>query len=269
LGKQYQRVGFDENQSDPLLLKFHRANVIRWACNVDYEKCFTTSGTLFASWMNNSHPDNDNPVPTNFRRTVYCTAVRRGGEKEWNFLWKRYLKSNVASDKTTMLIALGCSKDPWILNRYLSWATSDGNGIRKQDGPIALRAVASQEVGSYVAFNFLREKWLDMRKYFGTGFFGISGVITTVASRLSSHFELQELENFRERYKNHLGSAKRVLDQACESVQANVNWMEDNYPTISLWLESQVPPNQNDGTEMTNDYYPPTSQSPTVSSPKD
>lgn len=63
-----------------------------------------------------------------------------------------------------MLIALGCSTEAWILNRYLTWATTEGSGIRKQDGPIVMRAVASKEIGNYVTFNFIRNKWLDMRK---------------------------------------------------------------------------------------------------------
>lgn len=49
-------------------------------------------------------------------------------------------------------------------NRYLMWATTEGTGIRKQDGPTVLRAVAAQDTGNYVAFDFIREKWLDMRK---------------------------------------------------------------------------------------------------------
>ncbi|ODN03435.1 Aminopeptidase N [Orchesella cincta] len=258
--KQYQRVGFMESSSDPLLLKLHRTNIIRWACNVDHEDCLANAAQLFSTWMKKADPDNDNPIPTNFRRTIYCSAIKRGGQKEWDFLWQRYLKSNVASDKTTMLVSLSCSKDPWILNRYLLWATSDDSGIRKQDGPTVVRAVASQEIGNYVAFNFIREKWLDMRKYFGSGFFGIAPVITAVANRLNSPFELLEIETFRTKFRDHLGSATRVAEQAVESVTANVKWMDDNYKTISTWLENQVASSIND------DSQSPSSTSPSSSS---
>jgi len=203
-----------------------------------------------------------NRIPTNFRRTIYCSAIKRGGQKEWDFLWQRYLKSNVASDKSSMLVSLSCSKDPWILNRYLLWATSDDSGIRKQDGPTVVRAVASQEIGNYVAFNFIREKWLDMRKYFGSGFFGIAPVITAVANRLNTPFELLEIENFRTKFRDHLGSATRVAEQAVESVTANVKWMDDNYKTISAWLENQVAiSNSNSQSPSTSPTSSPSSES--------
>ncbi|CAL8109596.1 unnamed protein product [Orchesella dallaii] len=258
--KQYQRVGFTESSSDPLLLKLHRTNMIRWACNMEHEDCIANAAQLFTTWMNKADPDNDNPIPTNFRRTIYCSAIKRGGQKEWDFLWQRYLKSNVASDKSSIMISLSCSKDPWILNRYLLWATSEGSGIRKQDGPSVVRTVASQEIGNYVAFNFIREKWLDMRKYFGSGFFGIAPVITAVAGRLNTPFELLEIENFRTKFRDHLGSATRVADQAVESVTANVKWMDDNYKTISAWLENQV-------ASINDNSQSPLSTSPSSSSP--
>ncbi len=49
---------------------------------------------------------------------MYCTAIRKGGEREWDFLWTQYLESNVGGEKSTMRFALSCSKELWILNRY-------------------------------------------------------------------------------------------------------------------------------------------------------
>jgi hypothetical protein len=37
--------------------------------------------------------------------------MAKGGEEEWNLLWKRYLKSLDATEKNTILSALACSKD--------------------------------------------------------------------------------------------------------------------------------------------------------------
>lgn len=57
-------------------------------------------------------------VPLDLRSVVYCTAIRNGGDKEWNFLWNRYTKSNVGTEKTLILSALGCSREIWLLQRY-------------------------------------------------------------------------------------------------------------------------------------------------------
>jgi hypothetical protein len=49
---------------------------------------------------------------------VYCTAIRVGGQDEWDFAWQRYRKTNVGSERDILLGALGCSRETWILSRY-------------------------------------------------------------------------------------------------------------------------------------------------------
>ena len=57
----------------------------------------------------------DKRTPPNLRRTIYCSAIASGGEKDWNFLLKQYRKSNNANEKIDILNALGCSRDLWVL----------------------------------------------------------------------------------------------------------------------------------------------------------
>ena len=47
----------------------------------------------------------------------YCTAVSLGGEKEWRFVWARFLKANVASERANLLRALSCTKETWLLTK--------------------------------------------------------------------------------------------------------------------------------------------------------
>lgn len=55
----------------------------------------------------------------NLKSTVYCTGVESGGEEEWEAVWNQYLISNVATERSQMLSALGCSKYIWILSRWV------------------------------------------------------------------------------------------------------------------------------------------------------
>ena len=54
-------------------------------------------------------------IASNLRKTVYCTAIAAGSEKEWDFLWQQYLLSNNANEKSNILKALACSEEIWIL----------------------------------------------------------------------------------------------------------------------------------------------------------
>ena len=57
-------------------------------------------------------------MPRELKSVIYCQAIKYGGVDEWDFLWERYQRSNVESEKTKYLSALGCSSETWLLNRY-------------------------------------------------------------------------------------------------------------------------------------------------------
>ena len=47
------------------------------------------------------NPSN-NPIPANYRSVVYCTAIREGGEKEYNFAADQYSNETDANTKNTI-----------------------------------------------------------------------------------------------------------------------------------------------------------------------
>lgn len=50
---------------------------------------------------------------------AYCYAMSEGGVKEWDFGWERYKNSNVATEKYNLLAGLSCTKEIWLLNRFV------------------------------------------------------------------------------------------------------------------------------------------------------
>lgn len=93
---------------------------------------------------------------------MYCTAVRYGNEREWKFLWERYRNSNVATERSLILGALGCSREVWLLQRYLDWTLNDTTGVRKQDRATVFRGIAGNDVGLPLAKSFLFDKVDDI-----------------------------------------------------------------------------------------------------------
>lgn len=92
---------------------------------------------------------------------VYCTAIRKGNEKQWRFLWQRYFASNVGAEKTMIISALTCSREQWLLSRYLDWSLNS-TLVRKQDAAIVFSGVAKEEVGFYLARNFFYDRIDDI-----------------------------------------------------------------------------------------------------------
>ena len=57
------------------------------------------------------------PVPPDFRWIVYSAGVRYGNADDWNFAWKMYNSTQVASERSLWLRALASSNDPYILQQ--------------------------------------------------------------------------------------------------------------------------------------------------------
>ena len=54
-------------------------------------------------------------IEPDLKSSVLCTAIREGSETEWDFVLDRYLKSNVATEKSTLLSSLTCTGQSWLL----------------------------------------------------------------------------------------------------------------------------------------------------------
>jgi hypothetical protein len=46
--------------------------------------------------------------------TVYCTAVRYGGETDWNFVMEKLMVENVETESHKLLKALTCTSHKWL-----------------------------------------------------------------------------------------------------------------------------------------------------------
>ncbi|XP_064105983.1 aminopeptidase N-like [Macrobrachium nipponense] len=229
----YNSVGFEDNEADQHLTKYKRVVAVDWACSLGHTPCITKAITLFQNWT----ASNQSIFSPNVQSTVLCTGVQYGGEKEWNAAWKRYTKSNVGSEKSDILFALGCTKEIWILSRYLEMAFTPDSGIRKQDASAVFKTVAQNTVGRDLAWNFLQDRWTKIVKYFGSGSGHLSKVVKAATDTFNTPLEVKELEKFQADYEDQLGSAVRATEQVLESAKRNLDWMAHNHDVIVQWLE--------------------------------
>ena len=92
------------------------------------------------------------------RLNTYCTAIKHGGTKEWDFAWRMASDNATRSqDRDTLLSALGCSRDPWLLVRYLSLLVDGQSGLGSEEFGRVLGAVSANPVGRALAFRYVRK----------------------------------------------------------------------------------------------------------------
>lgn len=218
---------------DKLMDQYNEVNAISTACSSGLPACEALVSRLFSQWMAN--PDN-NPIHPNLRSTVYCNAIAQGGEEEWNFAWDQFRKATLVNEADKLRAALACSKQVWILNRYLTY-TLNPDFIRKQDATSTISSIASNVIGQNLAWDFVQSNWKKLFNDYGGGSFSFSNLIQAVTRRFSTEHELQQLEQFK---KNNMdtgfGSATRALEQALEKTKANIKWVKDNKVAVHNWF---------------------------------
>lgn len=234
----YEDTGFVDNMSDNQLRVYKRVEVLKWACLLGHEDCVRNAITQFQNWRSSPQPDRNNPISPNLKSTVYCTALRVGGQAEWDFAWERYSKTNVGSEKSLLLQAMGCSRETWILSRYLDRAVSYNSGIRKQDAAAVFAAVSNNVIGQPLAFAFIRDQWKRVKEYFGGTLFTINNIIQVSTNKLTTEFELETLKEFARLHKPELAGARKVVKQQIEKTEENVAWMKANYDHVIRWLSN-------------------------------
>lgn len=164
LSKVYNMVGFEDPPNSDMLTVHKRVDVLTAACHLGLSDCITQSIKKFNMWFHEGNPDNNNPISPNLKDVVYCTAIKHSDLTFWDFAWERFQKTKAPSEKEALLSALGCSREPWILIRYLERSISNKYGIRKQDVFRVFGAVSNNVIGQPIAFNFIRNNWDRLRE---------------------------------------------------------------------------------------------------------
>uniref|UniRef100_A0A8C2X9K7 Aminopeptidase n=1 Tax=Cyclopterus lumpus TaxID=8103 RepID=A0A8C2X9K7_CYCLU len=134
--------------------QYNQVNAISMACRTDLEECLLLSKTWFNQWRTTS----ENKIHPNLRSTVYCNAIAAGGAQEWEFAWTEFQNTTIAIEADKLRFSLACTKQPWLLNRYLEYTLIPGM-IRKQDATSTIVYIANNVVGQSLAWDFVRARW--------------------------------------------------------------------------------------------------------------
>ncbi|XP_034535383.1 aminopeptidase Ey-like [Notolabrus celidotus] len=218
--------------------QYNQENAISMACGTGVAGCKELTTGWFKEWMDN--PEN-NTISPNLKSTVYCNAIAAGGVKEWDFAWSMYKKATIASEADKLMYALSCTKQPWLLNRYLEYCL-DPTKIRKQDATFTIVYIAGNSVGQPLAWDFIRANWDHIFNDYGGGSFSFGRLIDGVTKRFSTEFEYKQLLQFKEDNAGQFGSSSASLEQALERTKANIDWVAQNKKQVLDWLTAEASP---------------------------
>ncbi|XP_069102050.1 aminopeptidase N-like [Argopecten irradians] len=236
IGNPFNTVGMNASVTESHTRKMFRILLTNQACTYNVETCVTTAKSLFKAWMDDS--SHVNRIDPDIKQAVYCTAISEGGAEEWDFLYSQYKSSNNAAEKKRILYALSCTKQTWILSKYLLMSL-DPKEIRGQDIVYVISYVAEQSAGRDIAWNFVNDKWDYLIQQFGQGQFSFSGIIRAISVTLNTEYNMDQLLQFQRSHPD-LSSGRQAFTQALESTETNIRWMRENLHIISDWLDSRI-----------------------------
>ncbi|XP_051808617.1 aminopeptidase N-like [Acanthochromis polyacanthus] len=218
--------------------QYNQVNAISLACRTGLQECQELTSSWFRDWMNTGV----NKIHPNLRSTVYCNAIAAGGAAEWQFAWDQFQKASIATEADKLRSALACTKEAWLLNRYLEY-TLNPDLIRKQDATSTIIYIANNVVGQSLAWDFVRARWEYIFNQYGGGSFSFSNLINGVTERFSTEFELQQLKQFKaDNADIGFGSGSLALDQSIERTTGNIKWVTENKNNVLNWFTAESTP---------------------------
>ncbi|KAM4744489.1 aminopeptidase Ey-like [Anableps anableps] len=216
--------------------QYNQINAISMACSSEVDGCRELTSGWFKEWMNNPTV---NSINANLKSTVYCNAIAAGGKAEWDFAWEMYRNATIASEADKLMYALSCTKEPWLINRYLQYSL-DPEKIRKQDVSYTFVYISRNPIGQPLVWDFIRANWEYLINEYGRGSISFGSIINGLTERFSTEYEYTQLELFKKEVEVKLGSAAVFFDPVLERTKANMNWMALNKEPLSEWLISQT-----------------------------
>ncbi|KAJ8417583.1 hypothetical protein AAFF_G00224260 [Aldrovandia affinis] len=210
--------------------QLNQVNAVTVACANILPKCQKMATNLFDLWRKDP---TTNPIHPNLRPMVYCSAIGAGGEVEWDFAWKMLKMSSSDVERERLVEALACTKQVWILNRYLEY-TLDPDKIKPELFSSTIRSIANNVVGQYLTWNFVISQWSNITQML-SGTYSAEELISGVTLRFSTKYDLQQLKTFDE-----LHSGRGVFVESLKRTQTNINWMEENKQTVLEWFQREV-----------------------------
>ncbi|XP_031788189.1 uncharacterized protein LOC100124285 [Nasonia vitripennis] len=237
LEPSFERLGFadvkDDRHQDVLL----RKTVNEWLCGYDHEGCVKEAIRLFEKERN----DTKFRVPPNQRDFAYCTAIRHGSSEDWDYLYARFIASNYATEKMSLLSALSCSKTPSKLQKLLMNAiTIDSEIIRLQDvKKLFSSVIAGGLIGVETILDFIGSNYNKIAANLGDDI--AKSTISTIAKRATSTKIFKKFENFVESASTTMPSIAKSLQSSLKRAKLELDWYTKNAPKILQWLDKNNP----------------------------
>ncbi|RZF47937.1 hypothetical protein LSTR_LSTR008741 [Laodelphax striatellus] len=204
------------------------------ACSLGIEKCESHFIKLFEDWLHavSQEPSSEPAFDPDTKYTTLCTGVRAANHSVWETVWDYYVKTDVSTEKSLLLQALGCSQNNESLKKYMAKLTgTQPDDIRTQDYIMVQRSLMANPSGGQAVLEYLIDNYSNLLQLLKPktvfGFFRALGVV------LQTDDDYNKLSNFHGTIQgNYSVELKQVVNATLNHIKKNQDWIKVYAPLI-------------------------------------
>ncbi|KAL5104144.1 Puromycin-sensitive aminopeptidase [Taenia crassiceps] len=227
----YKKIGFEPTSADSNNDRLLRPIIISILGRMGHGDVISKAQTAFerhyaamtsAPVDQATTTDQSKLISPDLRTAVYCMCLRNGGDEEFKRLLELHDRATLDEERVRILSSLGATTNADLIKRLFDLTFTEY--VRKQDRFRALLGVIGTAGGRRALWNLVRSRIATLHEDLGTSHL-LARVLEGSVSNFASQKRYDEIKAF---FTDHKVPCPRVIQQALEAVQINVNqWKRD------------------------------------------
>lgn len=173
----------------------------------------------------------EDAIPSDLLSYVYMTAVKYGGEKEYDALLGVYRNPPTPAHKIAAMYGMCAPEDATLLQRTVDFLYS--GEVKEQDYLYYFRCMSVRPKARRLLWTSTKAQYDKLAETFA-GNFGLGRLIESSFDGLATHRDADEVEAFfKDRDVRRYAMA---LSQGLESVRARAAWLDRSRDDVRDWL---------------------------------
>ena len=221
-----QRSGWEPQPGEGHLDSLLRSTVLSQAGVYGDPAVISQAQELFAGYQ--ADPSNVRP---DLRGVVFSLVAQEGDRAMYDRIWELERGAELHEEKIRLLMSLARFQQEDLLRETLDRSLSDD--VRLQDTIFVVSAVAANNRGRNIAWDFLKEQWDEFDRRYGSGGFGLMRLVA-ITNSFTSNEKRDDVASFFEEHPTP--AAERTIRQALERIALNVAWLERNREELGRYF---------------------------------
>ena len=171
-------------------------------------------------------------VRPDLRGVVFSLVAQSGDRAVYDRMWELERAAELHEEKIRFLISMARFQQKELLRETLERSLTDD--VRSQDTIFVVTAVAANNRGRSLAWDFLKEQWEEFDRRYGGGGFGLMRLVS-ITNHFTTNEQRGEVERFFEAHPTP--AAERTIRQALERIALNVAWLDRNREELGRYFE--------------------------------